>query len=183
MQAWMNRARRSRVGQALQVGFVAASVWLVWPDRGDPAPPGDARQPAVPRGAMRANSDSVNAGATFATIDAGTWQRNPEEHAVEFARDPFSLPAPRVLAARVEAAAPPTVSKPALPTLPFMYLGTISDVAGRRLLLADGDVVHAVGAGERIDARYRLAAADAGKATFEHLPSGERQTLSLPTGN
>lgn len=87
-----------------------------------------------------------------------------------------ALPAPPPVAASAAAAEP---SGP--PPLPFAYVGRF-DEDGRRTVyyLERGAAVFTVGAGDAIDAEYRLDAGAAGELTITHAPSQTRYVLRIP---
>jgi len=99
--------------------------------------------------------------------------------------DLFALPLPP----RPPAAAPAPVApiprpvaqpKPALPPLPFRYLGRMTEDRRTLLIVAVGERAYSALPGETIDDNYRLERLKDKSATFVYLPSGARQTLALP---
>lgn len=88
-----------------------------------------------------------------------------------FPAQSFQPPAPRI--------APPPPPKPRAPALPFKLVGILEDGAEVRLFLAEGRRTHIVGAGSKIDTRYRVERVSTQRAEFVYLPLDERQILSL----
>lgn len=86
-------------------------------------------------------------------------------------------PPPPVLVQR--AAPPPPPTAPAVPALPFVFLGKLDDAARLRVFLSRGDRVYTVSEGDLIDQTYRVTAIDPVKMTLLYLPLNQPQTLAI----
>lgn len=103
--------------------------------------------------------------------------------------DPFSprgwqappppAPAP-VAAAPVSTAPVAPAPPPGPPPLPFRFVGSLNDGGDQIVYLARGDEALVVRAGEVLERTYKVSAITASQIEFEHLPTGQKQTLALP---
>ncbi|WP_269532640.1 hypothetical protein [Chitinimonas sp. BJYL2] len=100
-----------------------------------------------------------------------------------FANKGWTAPPP----APVPVAAPaPVVSAPipvGPPPLPFKFLGRFNDGGQDVVYLSRGEQMLIAKAGEALDASYKVIALTASQIEFEHLPTGEHQSLALSTSD
>jgi len=101
-------------------------------------------------------------------------------------RDPFGprsfappAPAanPKVIAGHQPAPAP---QKPAVPPLPFAYLGKVTQGSHTEVYILRGEELIAVAPGQNIDAQYRVEAVTETAIRFTYLPLKAEQTLAVP---
>lgn len=94
--------------------------------------------------------------------------------------------------------APPPVSAPAVtntvavsapmgppapaaaPPLPYKFMGRLDDDGVEVVYLSKGDQSLIARNGETLDGTYKIVAMDSHHIEFEHMPTGDRQTLSIP---
>lgn len=104
-------------------------------------------------------------------------------------RDPFqandwsakpTLPASPTPPPPMPVVAPPPIT-PTAPMLPFRYVGQLNDGQAQYVYLANGEQMLTAKAGDRIAGDYRLITLAPGRLEFEHLPTGERQVLTIDT--
>ncbi len=93
-------------------------------------------------------------------------------------------PAPQIVAAAASEpvfvgppAPPPPVHAPALP---FRFMGRLNDGGEQVLYLGRGDQILLARTGDTLDGAYKVLALDAQRVEFEHIPTGEKQSLPLP---
>ena len=93
---------------------------------------------------------------------------------------PPAAPAAPLSVALVTAqpALPPAQAGP--PPLPFRFTGRLIDGNDQVVYLSRGDQILVVRNGETLEDTYRVIALDARRMEFLHIPTGEKQTLSLP---
>lgn len=74
--------------------------------------------------------------------------------------------------------APPAAAPaPVAPPLPFRYSGMLDDGGAPAALLASGEQLRAVRAGDVLDGRYRVTALSRSRIDFLYLPLNESQSL------
>ncbi|KQZ32564.1 hypothetical protein [Duganella sp. Root1480D1] len=109
--------------------------------------------------------------------------------AEEGAADPFEkrgwaeplAPAPLVAPAPVERIVAPVIAEPAgPPSLPYRYVGKLSDESGSVIYLARGEVAFVARVGETLEGAYKVAALQARSVEFEYVPTGAKQSLPIP---
>jgi hypothetical protein len=94
--------------------------------------------------------------------------------------DPF---APRAFGAASkpkQAAAP---EKPALPPLPFQYVGKVIEDGKQEVYVMRGEELLALAHGQKIGNEYRVERITGSRITFTYLPLKTTQTLDLPAPN
>jgi hypothetical protein len=74
--------------------------------------------------------------------------------------------------------APPAPVGP--PPLPFKFMGRMNDDGEQLLYLSRGDQTFIARSGETLEGAYKVLGIDAQGIEFEHLPTGEKQTLTIP---
>lgn len=128
--------------------------------------PGQAPRPAGARARVAAPA-AATAAATVASDATPALQRPrwPDGGARLIAVPP---PPPPLVADPVAAAAPP---------LPFRFVGAVEAQGRRSVVLLEGDTVHVLRAGERIDDRYRIDRITPTGVELTYLPLRERQLL------
>jgi hypothetical protein len=99
---------------------------------------------------------------------------------------------PVVVAAPVAPPAPPPPPEPALvaptgpPALPFQFVGQMSDVGDgkdRVVYLSHGEQALVARVGEVLEGSYQVLDITPLQIEFEHLPTGQKQALALPSRN
>ncbi|HEY8023539.1 MAG TPA: hypothetical protein VIF60_03165 [Burkholderiaceae bacterium] len=91
---------------------------------------------------------------------------------------PEPVKAPTVAQAPV---APPPPAGP--PPLPFKFMGRLDDGADgaqQLIYLSKGEQTYIPQVGETLDSTYKVVSINAERIEFEHLPTGEKQTLPIP---
>ncbi|HMU91302.1 MAG TPA: hypothetical protein PKC34_11575 [Pseudomonadales bacterium] len=78
--------------------------------------------------------------------------------------------------------APPPITAPRVPPLPFRYLGQLFDGRQRVLFVGQGARSHLLREGDVLE-QYRLVQITAQQATFVYLPRNQRQTLEFTREN
>lgn len=102
--------------------------------------------------------------------------------------DPFAprrwVAAAATIEQRPAAPAAPAVAPVVLaagpPELPFRFVGSMQDGDEQVVYLGRGDQALIVRAGEVVESTYKVVSINVGQIEFEHLPTGQKQTLSLP---
>lgn len=129
---------------------------------------------------------NVPAGVDYlasASVAAKSPQEQRDRRLVSVAaRDPFTPtpppappPTPEV---RSEVMAPPP--PPAAPPLPFRYFGRVKGTNGKSADFVERDnQIITVDAGETLDDSYRVERIDETEIVFLHLPTQQRQSLSI----
>lgn len=74
--------------------------------------------------------------------------------------------------------APPAPVGP--PPLPYKFMGAMNDDGNIVIYLSRGDQALVARGGETLDGTYKVLAIDSQHIEFEHLPTGEKQSLSIP---
>lgn len=77
----------------------------------------------------------------------------------------------------VAAPATPEVVEP--PPLPFSYAGAIWDEGRPAVILVQGENIHILKAGDRVDDLYRVERITHAQVEFTHLPLSRRQILGI----
>ncbi|WP_017454501.1 hypothetical protein [Herbaspirillum rubrisubalbicans] len=78
------------------------------------------------------------------------------------------------------AAPAPVVEKPAVPPLPFSYVGRVDDADGKWIIyLAKGAQSYVVQSGDTIDNTYRIENIEDGSLVIRYLPMDSKQTLQI----
>jgi hypothetical protein len=72
---------------------------------------------------------------------------------------------------------PEPLPTPVAPSLPFRYSGMLEDGGPLAVLLAHGEEVRAVRAGDVLDGRYRVTAVNRSRVDFIYLPLNAPQSL------
>lgn len=132
--------------------------------------------PSAPR--QRPRPAPVAAPAAVDPVTAQAWlaaDANP------FAPRNWEPPAPAPVAARTVAPVVVTPAPPpAPPTLPFRYLGQLSDGSDRVIYLGAGEQLLPARLGDMLDGGYKVVGLSATQIEFENTSSGTRQSLPLP---
>jgi hypothetical protein len=77
--------------------------------------------------------------------------------------------------------APPAPVGP--PPLPFKFMGSMNDDGEQVIYLSKGDQTFIARNGEALDSAYKVLGIDAQHIEFEYMPTGEKQTLSIPASD
>jgi hypothetical protein len=85
---------------------------------------------------------------------------------------PITQPPAQVLAA------PPSTPQP--PAMPYKFIGQMDDGGRLVLYLGRGEQVFLGRLGETIEGEYKITAITPSQITFEYLPAGTTQILSIP---
>jgi len=59
-------------------------------------------------------------------------------------------------------------------------MGAMNDDGAQVIYLSRGDQAFVARSGETLDSAYKVLAVDNQHVEFEHLPTGEKQTLTIP---
>lgn len=89
------------------------------------------------------------------------------------AAPPVPPPPPAPVAAPVAAPAGP-------PALPYKFVGQMEDAGRVVVYLGQGEQVVLARQGETLDGQYKVVSIDPRQITFEYLPAGTIQVLSIP---
>ena len=101
-----------------------------------------------------------------------------------FAPRKWEAPAPVQVAAPAPVAtvvAPPAL--PVAPPLPFQFVGQMSDGTDQVVYLVRGEEALLARTGEVLEGAYKVLGLTALQIEFEHLPTGQKQTLVFPASN
>ncbi|HXA46452.1 MAG TPA: hypothetical protein VNW52_02390 [Burkholderiaceae bacterium] len=92
-------------------------------------------------------------------------------------------PPPPVKVAAVVAApiVPPAPAGP--PPLPFKFMGAMNDDGVQVIYLSHGDSALIARVGETLESAYKVLVVDGQHIEFEHLPTGEKQTMTIPASD
>lgn len=90
--------------------------------------------------------------------------------------DPF---APRSFAPPPRPAQAAAAEPPSAPSLPFTYVGRLTQDGVTEVFVTRGDELISVAAGRNIDAEYRVDAISESRIAFTYLPLKTRQSLEL----
>jgi len=66
------------------------------------------------------------------------------------------------------------------PPLPYKFMGTMNDDGNIIVYLSHGDQALVVRNGETLEGTYKVLTIDSQHIEFEHLPTGEKQSLPIP---
>lgn len=66
------------------------------------------------------------------------------------------------------------------PPLPFKFMGSIDDDGNQVIYLSRGEQSFIARSGEKLDDIYKVLGMNAQRIEFEHIPTGEKQTLAIP---
>lgn len=91
---------------------------------------------------------------------------------------PPAPPPVAVIAAPVMPEAPVAPAGP--PPLPYKFMGRLHDGGAEVVYLSRGDQTLVVRDGETLESTYKVVAMNSQQIEFEHLPTGEKQTLLIP---
>jgi len=125
-------------------------------------------------GAQLAGAAPSNAGESSVT-KPGIAAMPPRPEIGEARGDPF---APRQWAPETPAVSAPP-APPAPPPMPYRYAGKVLVDGAEQVLLARGDVVVAVRAGETLEGGYRVESIDAEWISLQYLPLRMRQRIPV----
>ena len=89
-------------------------------------------------------------------------------------------PAPTVTNTVAASAPMGPPAPPAAPPLPYKFMGRLDDDGVEVVYLSKGDQSFIARNGETLDGTYKIVAMDSQHIEFEHVPTGDRQTLSIP---
>jgi len=89
-------------------------------------------------------------------------------------------PAPQRRGAAPEQEIP---AEPAVPPLPFTYLGQVLEGSKLNVFLAQGDEHYSVRAGQKIGTDYRVDRILDHSVVLTYLPLGRQQVLTIPVSN
>ncbi|MCU6501529.1 hypothetical protein LPN04_27395 [Rugamonas sp. A1-17] len=167
--------KRARVRWTVLLAALAATVCTIWMLAGEggvavvSAPA--LRRPAIPP-QMLAESDT----------------ETPTDDGLLGGGDPFAprgwgQPAPPPPAPVVQAeavAVAPLDLTPQAPVLPFRFVGSMNDNAEQLVYLARGEQALVARTGDVLEGTYRVLAITQGQIEFEYIPTGVKQTLTLP---
>jgi hypothetical protein len=74
-------------------------------------------------------------------------------------------------------------ARPAVPPLPFQYIGKVIENGKQEVYVMRGDELLTLARGQKIGNEYRVDKITGTSITFTYLPSKTRQTLDLPAVN
>jgi hypothetical protein len=77
----------------------------------------------------------------------------------------------------------PAAGKPAVPPLPFQYIGRVTENGKQEVYVMRGDQLLTLERGQKIGNEYRVDKITGKSITFTYLPLKTRQTLDLPATN
>jgi hypothetical protein len=136
------------------------------------------------------DQESDVAGESLAAREKGAPGSKVGSALAMVSREPLETVEADIFAARTWQPAPPppsqasapVVTRPTIPSLPFVYAGQLSDLQSGKLIayLTRSDTVYAASAGDVIDETYRLEAISDKQITFIYLPMKAQQTLAIP---
>lgn len=164
---------------------IAAAVILVVMAPDEESPPEKGARPAKATGASSASASSAGArspGRVELELLARLEKRQQERGKVSDVFNQTSwyvAPPLPVLTARQkqEAAVPVSAPAPTAPPLPLTYLGRYGDTDARTVVLAAGEKVYTVKAGDVIDNTYRVEKFTPGLVNLTYLPLNIVQSL------
>jgi hypothetical protein len=73
--------------------------------------------------------------------------------------------------------------KPAVPPLPFQYIGKVIENGKQEVYVMRGEELLTIARGQKIGKEYRVDSITGSAITFTYLPLKTRQTLDLPAVN
>jgi hypothetical protein len=123
--------------------------------------------------------ESARATAGVADLDPEKLKR-PAPQPAQSVTDPFAASRPAAPPASVQQATPPA---PAVPALPFRYVGRAVEEGRIAVFLERGKENYSVAQGEQAGRDYRIEQITEAAVTFTYLPLGARQTLVVPALN
>ncbi len=88
---------------------------------------------------------------------------------------------PKPVAAAAVPAVPPAPAGP--PPLPFKFVGAMNDDGAQIIYLSKGEQAYVAHDGETLDSTYKVLAVDGQHVEFEYLPTGDKQTLTIPASD
>ncbi len=93
---------------------------------------------------------------------------------------PAPQPKPWVKATVADMGPPRPALPPPLPPLPYKFVGSMNDNADHVVYLGKGDQALLARVGVTLDGTYKVVAINAQQIEFQHIPSGQKQTLAFP---
>lgn len=90
-----------------------------------------------------------------------------------------SLPLPEQPAKSEVAIKPEPSTPPGPPALPFKFMGRMDESGQETIYLSRGDEMIIARTGETLDNTYKIQFMDSQHIEFEHIPTGEKQVLSI----
>jgi len=137
-------------------------------------------------------SNKRAAQAPLSTIVIAPTEIQNENVGAEEVLDPFAPrgwepppppPPPPVKITAVVAApiVPPAPVGP--PPLPFKFMGAMNDDGVQVIYLSHGDNALIARVGETLESAYKVLVVDGQHIEFEHLPTGEKQTMTIPASD
>jgi acyl transferase domain-containing protein len=109
-------------------------------------------------------------------LDLSQLFRVPQEAKIDAANDPFGR---RSFAPAQQAGAPQTAAAPAVPPLPFKYLGKAIEDGKLSVFLARGAESYSVQSKQKLDEQYRVDKVTESNVTFTYLPMNQKQVLEI----
>jgi hypothetical protein len=159
--------RKGLLGAAL-AGTVYASLMT---DDGGPPP----AKAAAPQATLQA---LVSVTRTPPSDD----EQGDAENGDPFAPRNWTPPAPPPEPVKVLTSAPPVaevIVPQGPPPLPYQFMGRMNGSDDQVVYLGRGDQALVARAGEVLESTYKVINIGAAQIEFEHIPTGQRQTLSL----
>jgi Tfp pilus assembly protein PilP len=154
------------VALALVASLVTGAPWTAAPQTG--------AEPTVP-------STEVRPEVQVEPLDLQRMERKKASGTVpDLFANPVSASQPGVQSKLIANAAPTSPPTPAIPVLPFKYLGRLDDGERVVVFLESGQNLYSAGVGETLDNAYRIESISDTTVIFRHLTLGVAQTLAVP---
>lgn len=123
------------------------------------------------------------------SVQALAGARNGEAEFEEEENDPFSPrnwtspppPPPEPVNTAGPAQPPPVIVPEGPPPLPYQFMGRLNNGADQLVYLGRGDQPLVARMGDVLEQIYKVVDIGPAQIEFEHLPTGQRQTLPLQT--
>lgn len=104
-----------------------------------------------------------------------------KSHGWQVSQPPAAQPVAPLSEPVQKAAAEQDAEPPHAPPLPFKYAGRFSDDGSAVVYLTRGDQTIVAKTGDSVDSDYKILELTADRIEFQHVPTGERQALTIPT--
>lgn len=105
---------------------------------------------------------------------------DPDPFAPRGWQAPPPPPPPAPVAAPVSAAPVALAPPPGPPPLPFRFVGSLNDGGDQTVYLARGEEALVARTGEILERTYKVTGISVSQIEFEHIPTGQKQTLAFP---
>jgi hypothetical protein len=171
--------KAARLRWAVLLSALAATLAAIWYPVEE-----QGQADSIARPAKRPKRTDVSALAQHGEL-APMGQGDEAHEDDPFAPRGWTAPPPPVVQQAVvvpiQPAAP--LAPPGPPPLPFQFVGRMNDEGQQVVYLSRGDQALVARQGDTLEGTYKVVSIDAQRIEFEHLPTGEKQVMTLTANN